>query len=405
MVAQLGIPPAWAGPGETAAPEFREWVRKASHPYLAGMNTPDHLDRLRTELGTVDQDLLALVARRQALASAIGELKRGLGRPVRDFSQEKEVLERTRRVADRLGLSGDLAVALVRLLIASSLTRQEQDRLAAVGGGVGRRVLIIGGSGRMGGWLVRFLGSQGYSVEIADPAPGPASVPRIEHWQTSGLDHDIIVVAATLNASSGIMKELATRRPRGLIFDVGSLKAPLTLGLQALRAAGLKVTSIHPMFGPDTELLSGRHVIFVDCGVPEAVAEARALFAPTMAVQVEMSAAEHDRMIAYVLGLSHATNIAFFSALTASGESAPALERMSSTTFDAQLAVATQVASENPHLYFEIQHLNAFGLEPLRALREAADSILRAVERGDEAAFTRLMESGREYLGRRRVEG
>ena len=31
-------------------------------------------------------------------------------------------------------------------------------------------------------------------------------------------------------------------------------------------SAGCNVTSVHPMFGPDTELLSGRHVIFIDVG-------------------------------------------------------------------------------------------------------------------------------------------
>ena len=42
---------------------------------------------------------------------------------------------------------------------------------------------------------------------------------------------------------------------------------------------------------------------------------ARELFAPTMAEQVVMSLDDHDRLIAYVLGLSHALNIAFFTAL------------------------------------------------------------------------------------------
>ena len=96
------------------------------------------------------------------------------------------------------------------------------------------------------------------------------------------------------------------------------------------------------MFGPDTELLSGRHVIFVDLGVPEATAAARALFEPTMATLVEMDLESHDRLIAYVLGLSHALNIAFFTALAESGEAAPQLATLSSTTFDAQLGVAAQ---------------------------------------------------------------
>ena len=69
------------------------------------------------------------------------------------------------------------------------------------------------------------------------------------------------------------------------------------------------------MFGPDTQLLSGRHVIFIDLGDQAALQEAQALFAPTMAERVVMGLDEHDRLIAYVLGLSHALNIAFFTAL------------------------------------------------------------------------------------------
>lgn len=46
-----------------------------------------------------------------------------------------------------------------------------------------------------------------------------------------------------------------------------------------------------------------------------------------------MDPESHDGLIAYVLGLSHALNIAFFTALAESGEAAPRLARMSSTTF------------------------------------------------------------------------
>ncbi|HUS68325.1 MAG TPA: prephenate dehydrogenase dimerization domain-containing protein, partial [Kofleriaceae bacterium] len=188
---------------------------------------------------------------------------------------------------------------------------------------------------------------------------------------------------------------------RGLVFDIGSLKSPLRAGLLALRAAGARVTSVHPMFGPDTELLSGRHVLFIDLGVPEATREARELFAPTMAVTSEMDLESHDRLIAYVLGLSHALNLAFFTALAESGEAAPQLARLSSTTFDNQLAVASRVAAENPHLYFEIQHLNDYGTESLAALLYAIERVRSVVRAGDESGFVALMERGRAYLSGR----
>ena len=137
-------------------------------------------------------------------------------------------------------------------------------------------------------------------------------------------------------------------------------------------------------------------------GNAEALAAARALFAPTMAEQVVMGLDEHDRLIAYVLGLSHALNIAFFTALAESGEAAPRLARLSSTTFDAQLDVAGAVAEESPELYFEIQALNDYGAESLQALSSAVERLRAAVLTRDFATFRSLMEQGLAYLSDRR---
>jgi chorismate mutase/prephenate dehydrogenase len=117
-----------------------------------------------------------------------------------------------------------------------------------------------------------------------------------------------------------------------------------------------------------------------------------------MAERVVMGLDEHDRLIAYVLGLSHALNIAFFTALADSGEAAPRLAQLSSTTFDAQLEVASRVAAESPELYFEIQSLNEYGGESLLALQQAVERLVAAVKAGDSAQFSALMNRGRAYL-------
>ncbi len=365
------------------------------------------LDELRDALSDIDRRILELSAERQRLAMEIGRRKRDAGLPTRDYRQERDVIERARRTAERQGFPPDAAEELMVLLIRSSLTVQEQDRVTSHGQGSGQRVLVIGGAGAMGRWFVRFLGSQGYAIEIADPAPSPADVlPDVPHhadWRQTPLDHDLIVVAAPISTTREILFELAERRPPGVVFDVSSLKSPLREALKACAEAGLKVTSLHPMFGPDTELLSTRHVVFVDLGVPEATDAARALFASTMAVTVEMDLESHDRLIAYVLGLSHAVNIAFFTALAESGEAAPKLAELSSTTFDAQLDVAGRVAAESPGLYYEIQTLNDYGTESLAALLLAVERLRSVVRAEDREEFTRLMEKGRAYLkGRRR---
>ena len=381
------------------------------------------IEELREHLSEVDRTIVDAIAERQALVAEIGARKLETGRPLRDFRREKEVLEGVRDHAAARGLDPELADEVLRRLIRASLEQQEHARVSAAAGGSGRRALVIGGAGKMGRWFADFLDAQGYDVEVSDPAGPVAGYGFVAPatWDGSGgasatevpehapalapghapahlLDHDVIVVSASLAASGIILTRLAHLRPPGLVFDVGSLKSPLRPGLAALTDAGCRVTSIHPMFGPDTRLLSGRHVLFCDAGHPEATAEARALFDSTMAEQIEMPLDQHDRLVAYVLGLSHALNIAFFTALAGSGEAAPVLRGLSSTTFDAQLEVATRVASENPHLYYEIQALNDHGDEALRALEAAVADVARSVRDADEPAFTRLMTTGRRYL-------
>lgn len=369
---------------------------------LAPSQSSPDLDRLRARLDDVDALLVRTIAERQQIVAQIGKVKHGAGGQLRDFRRERLVLDKVRKAASAADLSPDLAEEVMRRLIGSSLTTQEQDRVRWSGAGLGRRALIIGGSGKMGGWMARFLADQGFAVEVADPTqPSDPEQPWRRRWQDGELDHDLIVLAAPLGASAAILSELALQRPKGLIFDVGSLKTPLAEALLQAATSGLKICSVHPMFGPDTVLLSGRHVIFIDLGNAAAVVEARALFSPTSAELVDMELDEHDELIAYVLGLSHAVNIAFFSALADSGAAAPRLAQLSSTTFDRQLAVATQVANENPRLYFEIQKLNAHGQSALVGLERAVKQLRDAVRDGDEVAFVSMMERGRGYLSAR----
>lgn len=358
------------------------------------------LEELRKNLSAIDRQLVELIAERQKVVGEIGKSKLSTGAGTRDYAREKDVLDMGRQQAMDLGVDPDLVEGLLQQLILTSLESQERERVIAEGKGNGRRALVIGGAGKMGRWFVGFFASQGFETVVADTslddAPG-----QFSNWTDAGVDFDYLVVAAPLAVSGRILAQLAVLKPRGLVFDIGSLKSPLMDGLRELQRAGCRVTSLHPMYGPDTRLLSGRHLIFCDVGDKDATAAAKQLFASTMVEQLDMSLEDHDRLIAYVLGLSHALNIAFFTALAESGEAAPKLAQMSSTTFDSQLLVSAAVAGDNPHLYFEIQNLNKFGLGPLDALCDAANRIRETVAGGDEQAFVELMQKGRDYLALR----
>jgi len=203
-----------------------------------------NLDDLRKDLSAVDKRLVGLIAERQQLVTEIGRSKQTTGRGTRDFAREKDVLEMARTQAEELDIDPDLAETVLRQLIRSSLASQERERVIAEGTGDGQRVLVIGGAGKMGGWFADFFSSQGFATTIADPGveDGPGC---FQNWTDAGVDYDVIVVAAPLAVSGRILAQLAVLKPKGLVFDIGSLKSPLIDGLQELHRAGCRVTSLH----------------------------------------------------------------------------------------------------------------------------------------------------------------
>jgi chorismate mutase/prephenate dehydrogenase len=134
------------------------------------------LDDLRQRLNEIDVALIELIAERQAKSRQIADVKRSTGLATRDYERERDVIVSARALAESRGVPADLAEQLMRLLIRSSLTTQEQASVAAKGAGSGRRALVIGGGGKMGRWFVEFLASQGFDVDCSDPAG--AGAPR-----------------------------------------------------------------------------------------------------------------------------------------------------------------------------------------------------------------------------------
>lgn len=354
--------------------------------------TPDELLELRQRLDEIDDGIIDLIAERQAIVTTIGEHKMKSGAPLRHYAREREVIDRGVARAESLGMSGRVAREIFETLIHHSLGKQEAHKLVQSEHGQGKQALVIGGLGRMGEWMSLYLDMVGYRVDVADPVQKASPFDRIEDWESVIENYDLVVVAVPLRPSNAILHRLAELKPRGLVFDIGSLKSPMRSGLQALADAGCRVCSVHPMFGPNEIGLSGRHILFVDVGDSAALAEARALFAHTAAECVDLSLEEHDEVMAWVLGLSHLVNIAFASALAESGEAVPLLRRISSSTFNAQLKVAAQVVSENPHLYYEIQQGNAMTGQVVAHFLRVFENLARAVRVGDEITWTQAME-------------
>lgn len=354
------------------------------------------LEQHRRDIEALDRRILHLVCERLELARQVGELKAELGVPVRNFEVETAVYRRFEDAGRLLGLEPQLGHDLARFLIEKAVEEQAvQQEVRWAGDAL--EVLVLGGKGGMGRWISRFLAGQGHRVRVFDPAPEASRFETVESLAAAA-DADLVVLAVPMSACAEVLAALGEVRPRGVVAEMASLKAHLGAALAAARTRGLRVVSFHPMFGPDVRMLEGRTIVLCSDGDPADVALMRDLFAATSARLVEMTAAEHDRRMAVVLGLTHLYNLGFGLAVARCGLGSEELAEVASVTFDRQLRTSRQVAWENPALYFEIQRLAGDADERVQAMAAALDEWAAAVGAGDRDRFTGLMAECRTRL-------
>jgi chorismate mutase/prephenate dehydrogenase len=344
------------------------------------------LDELRRRIGELDREVLRLAAERVRIAREIGRRKRAEGLPTVDYAQERRILDAATAQASVTGLDPDVAQDLVTRMVRASVGAQEADSMQHSAHGQGRRAVVVGGAGRMGRWMDRFLATQGWAVSIIDPRADPA---ENGEGQARLADCELVVLATPPGATAAMYRNWRKSPPRGLLLDLASIKTPLVKPIRALQRAGAIVASIHPMFGPATVLLRDSDVVVCDTGDAEALQGAESLFAPTTARIVHLPLEEHDRVMADLLSLAHAAAIAFALAL-------PAAEHpVHSTTFQALERLAAQVARENPDVYYEIQADNPHSMEALDRLKSALTRVRRAVSSRSPESFGKLLAEGR----------
>ena len=344
------------------------------------------LEHLRERMRRLDLELIANAAERIDLARRIGEAKRRQHLPTVDYAQERAVLERARAAALERGLDHRLAEELLARLIRASVSAQDEDRLRVGALGAGKSAVLVGGAGRMGRWMSRFLSAQGYMVGALDPA----ATPEENEWaKRELLGADLVVCATPPSATAGLYREWVNDPPRGVVADLASIKGPLLDPIAALARAGGRVASLHPMFGPSIVLLRDADVVICDTQDVEATRTVEELFALTTARLVHVPLEDHDRIMADLLSLAHATAIAFALALPESEHP------VRSTTFQALETLAATVTRESPDVYYEIQAHNVFSKQALVRLEASLKRLMSAVDDRDAQRFRELLEDGR----------
>lgn len=367
-----------------------------------------NLDELRIEIAETDKKIIEVVAKRMELAKKVGEYKLDQGLPIKAFDIEKQVVNRYLDIAGEHGVDSDMTQDLARLLIDQSCKVQErlkfksQTKKFKTSNSPGK-AMVIGSLGNMGKWFQTFLSSFGYQVIGIDKNNSSdssgATLNTTDITELAG-DVDLIAICTPISVTGEMLELVSNTKTNALVFDIASLKSPI---LRTLEKAGQNLpnlVSIHPMFGPDVELLTGENILICDLGSQKATQMAADFFSKTSATLTITTPEQHDKLMGDVLGLSHFMNLLFGKTLSQTENEIEQLIGSKSTTFKSQINVTGKVVSENPSLYFEIQKLNSFTPEIYRRIQKSFDEITGHILEDSAESFADSMKQSNKFLAK-----
>jgi len=353
------------------------------------------LDALRSEIDSIDRELVKLLSKREDVAREIGLTKRKDGLKVRDLERERKVVGKMVSLAGSLGADKRLAKEAAKLLIAHAVAVQKEIPQLPF---EGAKALVVGGSGNMGGWACRFLSNRGAKVKVWDPRGRRQGYSNAKVLSAAVAESDIIIVASPLGVCCEELGMVLDAHPKGLVMDICSIKSHISNTLRMAAASGTLIASVHPMFGPRAPSPKGLNLVVCDCGSREATDRAKKMFSDAGARVAELYLEEHDHMMAYILGLSHLTALMFGTALVASGKKTSELKDVQGTSFAKLADLAKEVSNESRRTYHDIQALNPHTRQMIEAAERALTELKEASASADHDRFISLMQSTRQQM-------
>jgi len=356
------------------------------------------VNRLRVTVNYIDSRIVKLIAKRFELTKDIGEEKKRCGIPLRNWEVEKTVIDNAVKTAVQVAIPPALIKSIMQQLIAESCKQQEMLHYSCYNGAK-EKILVIGGNGNMGRWFSSFLKIQGHNVAVYDTRGKVVGYSSYQNIEKGLNDSTCVLIATPLEIVPRMVTLITKMRFRGLLFDIASLKGHLERSIRAARDQGMLITSIHPMFGPRTRILSDKVICICDCGNSHANEKVKRFFKTSAVSLVQLSLKEHDQLISYVLGLSHLVNVIFMDVLRNSGYRYSMLKKVASTTFLSQMTTAASVINENPRLYFAIQKFNPYKNRLFAELLHATKRVTKHILERNEGQFKQIMSKSRAWLG------
>ncbi|MGY6772063.1 bifunctional chorismate mutase/prephenate dehydrogenase [Gallibacterium sp. ZY190522] len=348
------------------------------------------LQELRKQIDETDQALLALLVKRLQLVTEVGRVKHQHGLPIYVPEREVAMLLERRQEAEKMGLSPDLIEDVLRRVMRESYHSENQYGFKTTNPNI-KKIVVVGGRGKLGGLFARYLINSGYNVEILD----------CDDWQQAKQiieGADMVLISVPITATESVIEKLQPYlHPEMLLADLTSVKtAPVSKMMEIHQGA---VVGLHPMFGPDIESMAKQVIAVCEGRYPERYQWLLDQFYIWGAHLYQVTPQEHDHSMTYIQALRHFSTFANGLHLSRQPMQLKNLLALSSPIYRLELAMIGRLFAQDPELYADIIMDKPENLEVIKTLQKSYQQALQFFETGDKQGFINAFQQVHHWFG------
>ena len=350
----------------------------------------ERLAELRAQIDSLDEELLQLLAKRLDVVHKIGEVKQQHGLPIYVPQRESEMLQKKREAATKLGLSPNLIEDILRRIMRESYVSENQFGFKTVNPQI-RKIVIVGGRGKLGSLFGRYLSGSGYNVVSLEQNDWPQAAKILQ-------DADVVIVSVPIANTLEVIAQLKPYLTENMLLaDLTSVKrAPLEKMLEVHHGA---VVGLHPMFGPDVASMAKQIIACCDGRFSERY--------QWLLQQIQMwgvkiyhvDATEHDHHMTYIQALRHFSTFVYGLYLSQQPVDLDKLLALSSPIYRLELAMVGRLFAQDAALYADIIADKPENLAVIEHLKNSYETGFAFFKNKDKVGFIAQFNQIRDWFG------
>lgn len=347
------------------------------------------LGPIRDQIDLVDQQLIDLISQRLKLVAKVGEVKSEHGLPIYVPEREASMLAKRREEAQAQGIPPQLIEDVLRRLMRESYSSEKDNGFKTVNPDLGN-IVIIGGTGQLGGLFAQMFELSGYHVDKIGSKNWHQAE---EFFKNAGL----VIVSVPINRTPSIIEKLSNLPENCILADFTSIKEQPLAKMMAVHSG--PVVGLHPMFGPDVQSLAKQVIVCCDGRGQEHYQWLLEQFTIWGARINNVQAASHDTAMSFIQSLRHFTSFVYGAHLMNEGPDLDLLVDLSSPIYRLELAMVGRLFAQNADLYADIILSNTNNLDMIRRYHQLFGEMLDVMQAGNKEAFVEHFNKVSEWFG------